>query len=152
MSDQDFLNTAESGEQLDQQRKARMRARLLASAGREMSVVRADASGWQRFLPGIRVKLLHVDQQQGIQTALWRMAPGARIPPHPHSKDEECFLLEGSMAHEGKLYRAGDYMLAPAGSRHGAITSAEGGLMLIRGEQVSWRERLLLRASLLLGR
>jgi quercetin dioxygenase-like cupin family protein len=152
MSDSDLTQTADTDTVLDEQRQARMRARLLASAGRDMAVVRAESAGWQRFLPGIRIKLLNIDHEQGMQTALWRMAPGARIPPHPHSKDEECFLLEGSMEHRGQQYVAGDYMLAPAGSRHSAIVSAEGAMMLIRGERVSWRERLLLRASLLLGR
>jgi quercetin dioxygenase-like cupin family protein len=137
---------------LDEQRKARMRDRLLARAGQEMEVVRGETSDWRRFLPGIEVKLLHVDAVHGMQTALWRMAPGSRIPAHPHSQDEECFLLEGSLEHRGQRYRAGDYMLAPAGSRHSAISSPEGALMLIRGERVSWQERLLLRASLLLGR
>lgn len=153
MSDQPNDKAGKSGDAaLESERKLRMRGQLLDRAGREMAVVRAEASGWRQFLPGIELKLLHLDKAQGIQTALWRMAAGARIPPHPHGQDEECFLLEGNLEHDGQRYGAGDYMVAPAGSRHGAITSPDGALMLIRGEQVSARQRLLLRASLALGR
>jgi quercetin dioxygenase-like cupin family protein len=152
MTDNTPAQTTEDDKRLATERKARMRSRLLERAGRDMAVVRGEQQGWQQFLPGVDLKVLHVDRAEGMQTALWRLAPGARIPGHPHSRDEECYVLEGSLEHRGECYRAGDYMLAPAGSRHGSITSAEGVLMLIRGEQVNWRERLLLRASLALGR
>ena len=152
MSDQFDDVRLDDGGDLDAQRKARMRDRLIERAGQEMSVVRSDDAEWRNFLPGVDLKVLHADDAQGTQTALWRLAPGARIPAHPHGHDEECFVLEGSLEHRGTDYQAGDYMLAPAGSRHGSISSPNGVLMLIRGEQISWRERLLLRASLALGR
>jgi quercetin dioxygenase-like cupin family protein len=137
---------------LDEESKTRLRERLLRSASRGMTVSRREEQQWRAFLPGVEVKLLHHDVEQGLQTALWRMAPGTKIPAHPHGKDEECFILEGSLMHQGTRYQAGDYMLAPAGSRHGTISSDDGVVMLIRGEAVSWRERLLLRASLAFGR
>lgn len=152
MNDPGEKNALEEDAVPDAARKARMRGRLLEKAGRQMAVVRADAASWRSFLPGVDLSVLHVDAEQGTQTALWRLAPGARIPAHPHGQDEECYILEGTLEHRGTTYRAGDYMLAPAGSRHGSISSPNGVLMLIRGEQVCWRERLLLRASLALGR
>lgn len=138
--------------ELEAERKRRMREQLLAQAEREMAVVRGETRNWCSFLPGVELKLLHVDPEQGCQTALWRMAAGSRIPPHPHSLDEECYLLEGSVEHDGVCYRAGDFMVAPAGSRHGAISSPDGVLMLIRGEHLSAPKRALLQASLALGR
>lgn len=139
-------------EPLDGRRKARMRERLLSSVGEDMAVVRGKGARWRRILPGVECQLLHVDPQANTQTALWRMAPGSRIPAHPHAHDEECYIFEGSLEHKGERYVAGDYMLAPAGSRHGAITSPEGVLMLIRGERLSLRDRFLLRAALAMGR
>lgn len=138
--------------ELDQSRKDRMRERLLASATGEMAVIRAPEQDWQDFLPGVQVKMLYQDAEQGIQTALWRMQPGARIPPHPHGKDEECYVIEGMLVHRGTEYHAGDYMRAPAGSRHDSVSSPEGAVMLIRGDAISWRQRLLLRTALTLGR
>ncbi len=138
--------------ELDQSDKARLKARLLQAASREMTVTRLPEQTWRGFLPGVEVKILHQDLDKGIQTALWRLARGAQIPAHPHGHDEECYILEGSLKHRGTRYDAGDFMLAPAGSRHGTIRSDEGAVMLIRGDAVSWRERLLLRAALALGR
>ncbi|TVQ36459.1 MAG: hypothetical protein EA370_08195 [Wenzhouxiangella sp.] len=139
-------------EPLDARRKERLRAQLLSSVGGEMAVARGEAARWRRILPGVECRLLNVDRESGIQTALWRMAPGARIPAHPHACDEECYIFDGSLVHRGERYTAGDYMLAPAGSRHGSITSPDGVLMLIRGERLTLRDRFLLRAALAMGR
>jgi len=137
---------------LDANKREAMRERLLDRAGREMVVTRREEQRWQSFLPGIRVKILHTDTEAGVQTALWRLDAGARIPAHPHDQDEECYVLEGSLEHRGERFEAGDYMMAPAGSRHSQIRAPEGAIMLIRGERVRWHERLLLRAALALGR
>lgn len=141
-----------AGPALAPERRHAMRERLLERAGRDMAVSRVEEQQWRAFLPGIRVKLLHSDEAAGVQTALWRLEPGARIPAHPHDRDEECYVLEGSLEHRGERFVAGDYMMAPAGSRHSQITAPEGATMLIRGEFVRWHERLLLRAALAMGR
>lgn len=137
---------------LEPGRREGMRERLLERAGREMAVTRATDQPWRSFLPGIRVKILHCDESADVQTALWCLDPGARIPAHPHGHDEECYVLEGMLEHRGERFTAGDYMMAPAGSRHSRILAPEGALMLIRGERVRWHERLMLRAALALGR
>jgi quercetin dioxygenase-like cupin family protein len=143
---------AETTPGMDPDRRERLRGRLLDRAGSAMLVTRDGDSKWQAFLPGIRLKILSTDPTDGVQTALWRLDPGARIPAHPHRRDEECYILEGVLELNGERYQGGDYMLAPAGSRHPSIHSPEGALMLIRGERVSWRERLFLRAALAMGR
>ncbi len=137
---------------LDPESKARMKRQLLAKAGRSMTVVREQDQDWERVLPGVFIRILHTDEEAGMQTALWRMEAGSRIPAHPHEHDEECFLLEGCLEHQHERYQAGDYMMAPAGTRHATISSPDGALMLIRGELISWKDRLLLRTALALGR
>lgn len=133
-------------------RKRHLKKSLMNRASVGMKVVRSDAAAWESFLPGIDVRVLHQDADNATQTALWRLAPGARIPPHPHSKDEECLILEGVLTHQGVDYQSGDYMRAPAGSRHDTITSRDGAIMLIRGESINWSERMMLRMALALGR
>ncbi len=123
--------------QLGDDRKRELKKRLMSRASAAMQVSRVEEADWQRFLPGVEVRVLHHDVDNATQTALWRLAAGASIPPHPHHQDEECLILEGSLTHRGVDYRAGDYMLAPAGSRHDSITSRDGAIMLIRGEAVS---------------
>ena len=114
---------------------ARLRGRILAAAGRSRTqVVRADEGEWMDFVPGIRVKSLRKDTQAQTQTSLWRLEPGAVIPPHPHASEEECLVLEGTIIHDGIEYHAGDYLLADAVERHKAFTSPGGALLMIRGE------------------
>lgn len=114
-----------------------LRDRVLAAAreGRTQ-VVRADEGEWQAFVPGIRVKLLRQDPRSRTQTSLWRIDPGAMIPPHSHVAEEECLVLEGAIVHDGIRYAAGDFLLAAPGARHHAFTSPEGALLLIRGESL----------------
>lgn len=138
--------------QMAPERRKRLRASILARTGGEMFVSRAADQSWRPFLPGVSVRVLHTDAKSGMQTALWKMDPGARIPAHPHGHDEECLILEGALLHRGETFGAGDYMMAPAGSRHATIHAPNGVVMLIRGERVTWRERLFLRAALALGR
>lgn len=121
----------------DPARAQRMRSRVLAAAAGTRaagSVVRAQDGEWHTLLPGLQVKRLHRDRNAGSFTGLWRLAPGASIPPHPHRLDEECLVLEGEVLIDGQEYRAGDYMLAATGSLHSEVSSRVGALMLIRGE------------------
>ena len=60
-----------------------------------------------------------------------RMEPGSAISKHYHPQTEECFVLEGVVDIDGQDYRFGDYTVAYAGSRHEAIRSATGGLLLL---------------------
>jgi anti-sigma factor ChrR (cupin superfamily) len=118
-----------------------MRANVMASlSAAPTQVVRASEGEWKTLLPGITVKTLHVDREQGTQTSMWRLAAGARIPRHPHSKDEECLVLEGEIVHAGSRYGPGDYLYARAGVRHTEFTTPNGALLLIRSERLpsSW--------------
>jgi len=117
------------------ERAAALRARLLATvkAGR-VRAVRAGEGEWTPFLPGICVKTLRLDAEAGTQTTLWRIEPGASIPAHSHSHEEECLVLSGSIEHDGVAYHAGDFLLAGPGDRHQQFSCPDGALLLIRGE------------------
>ena len=75
-----------------------------------------------------------MDVKAGTETSLWRMAPGARIPAHPHLLEEECLIVEGSLNVDGVAYGAGDYLFARAGDRDPVFHAPEGALLLIRSE------------------
>jgi uncharacterized cupin superfamily protein len=64
---------------------------------------------------------------------LVRMQPGARVPTHPHPIDEECLMLEGEMFLGDTLLRAGDFQLAPAGTRDADVVTDVGALFYVRG-------------------
>ena len=79
--------------------------------------------------PGIDIKVLLEDKSTGLLTALFRWAPGDVLPDHEHTRIEQTFVLEGSLAdHEG-VVTAGNYVSRPPGSRHVA-TSPDGALIL----------------------
>ena len=120
---------------LEASRAQCLRGRVLAAASAGTgNVVRAQDGEWRTYLPGLQVKPLHRDRRAGSFTALWRLAPGASIPPHRHQLDEECLILEGHVLVDGQEYRAGDYMLAHSGSLHSELMSPHGALLMIRGE------------------
>lgn len=122
---------------------AALRARILAEAGRRRPrVVRAEDGQWDPFLPGIRIKTLRRDEAAGTQTSLWRIEPGATVPPHPHRHEEECLVLEGSVVQDGVEYFAGDYLVAPAGGWHERFVAPDGALLMIRSELLPDAERL----------
>jgi anti-sigma factor ChrR (cupin superfamily) len=118
------------------ERLAGMRSRIMAGIAESTRVVRAGDGEWKELLPGITIKTLHVDREHGTQTSLWRLAAGARIPRHPHSKDEECLVLEGSITHDGETYRQGDYLHTRPGLRHKEFVAPQGALLMIRSERI----------------
>ena len=130
------LGAAIAPAQLAPERIAGMRKRIMAGIADSTRVVRAGEGEWKELLPGITIKTLHVDREHGTQTSLWRLAAGARIPRHPHSKDEECLVLEGSITHDGETYGQGDYLHTRPGLRHQEFVAPHGALLMIRSERI----------------
>jgi quercetin dioxygenase-like cupin family protein len=102
------------------------------SGGRSRTVYAADREGWIERAPGISIKLLASDGR--IASYFCRVAPGTEAEGHLHAEDEECMMIEGDLFFGDLLLQAGDYQLAPAGSRHGRISSDVGALLFVRGQ------------------
>lgn len=99
-----------------------------------MQVTRKNEGEWRDLFPGVSIKILREDLNEGSQTTLWRLQPGASVPKHQHSQNEECLVLEGCIVHAGVEYFTGDYLLSPTGMPHDHFTAPSGALFLIRGE------------------
>ncbi|MEZ5582301.1 MAG: cupin domain-containing protein [Candidatus Competibacteraceae bacterium] len=88
---------------LTAERKESMRSHILnritaaAPAPEGTITVRAEEGRWIAITPLIDIKVLHRDTHQNVQTALWRVQPGAFVPPHYHHLTEECLVLEGEI-------------------------------------------------------
>jgi len=93
--------------------------------------VRAADGQWERLARGIERKVLH-SSPDGRITYLVRGQPGARLPGHDHSDDEEIFVLEGELTIGTVTLRAGDFHRARRGFPHPTATSATGCLLLVR--------------------
>ena len=122
----------------DEDIRLRLRASILAQAraasGATVHAQRLSEGDWQALLPGVTVKTLRRDER--TQTTLWRVQPGATVPGHVHSHEEECLVLEGSIVHAGIEYFPGDFLLAHPGERHRVFESPRGAVFMIRGEPV----------------
>ena len=69
------------------------------------------------------------DKASGLLTALFRWAPGSRLPLHEHVEIEQTYVLEGSIEDDEGEVTAGNFVWRPAGSRHEA-RSRNGALIL----------------------
>jgi len=78
--------------------------------------------------PGIQIKVLYADDE-GMTTALFKLAPGAVVPLHEHTALEQTYVLEGRLTdHEGEC-GPGQFVWRPAGNQHEAV-APEGALIL----------------------
>ena len=85
------------------------------------SVVDSTGAEWKGGrIPGISVKVLRNDKQTGQSASLVRFDAGATFPAHDHPAGEEVFVLEGEVQIGRHQLKAGDYLYAPPGVKHGA--------------------------------
>jgi quercetin dioxygenase-like cupin family protein len=118
--------------------RTRMRAQVIEQARTAgpagTRTVRAANAAWTDLAPGLQVRVLSVDEAAGRQTVLLRMQPGAVIPPHRHTDDEEFIVLEGECSIGEHRLVTGDFHVAAAGSWHEQTTTRTGVLIMLRGE------------------
>lgn len=84
----------------------------------------ADERRWRDVGAGLCVLDLH--ESNGRRLQLVRLAPGGRILAHQHAGQEITYVVKGSMVVDGIRLRAGDVLIAPAGSIHRESVSGEG--------------------------
>ena len=109
-----------------------LRGRILAGCATPplpagFRIERGADDTWQPHqVPGIRMKVLAINQERDYATLLLDVAPGTRFPAHHHGGAEECFVVSGSLHTCGRHLRAGDFVHADRGTDHGELRSDEG--------------------------
>ncbi|MEZ5292409.1 MAG: cupin domain-containing protein [Vicinamibacterales bacterium] len=93
----------------------------------------SDGDWFDTPFPGIRGRVLAVDQARGMATLFLRAEPGAIYPSHQHHGPEECYVVRGSVVIDGRTLHAGDFHHADDGSSHAEITTVDGADVLIVG-------------------
>jgi mannose-6-phosphate isomerase-like protein (cupin superfamily) len=83
--------------------------------------------------PGVTRRKLHQDPHTGYVTMLVRMEPGSTIEAHKHSRDEQCYVLEGDVWLDGRAYYSGDFLVSTAGNPVSVTSTVGGNLLLIVG-------------------
>ena len=71
---------------------------------------------------GVEMKVLYQNENTGLFTGLFRLAPGATIPFHEHTDVEQTYILEGTFQDEDGGAKPGDFIWRPAGNRHTAYS------------------------------
>jgi len=84
--------------------------------------VRTDEVPWQPMCTGIDMKVLLRDEETGLFTGLFRLAPGAVVPDHVHNEIEQTYVLEGTFSDQEGDAKAGDFVWRPKGNRHEAFS------------------------------
>jgi anti-sigma factor ChrR (cupin superfamily) len=114
-----------------------VRRHLLASLGGPLApagfaIRLAAEADWQPCpVPGIRMKVLALNDATGYAMLLLDVAPGTSFPPHHHGAAEECYVLSGSLYTCGRRLTAGDFVHADAGTDHGELRTEEGCRVLL---------------------
>ncbi len=93
--------------------------------------IRSAEGTWVEPLPGMKLKVLHVDPATQRTTAICKFAPGYRHAPHRHTEVEELFVLEGGCVCEGVALFPGDYHRSEANSIHSETSTDDGCTLLI---------------------
>ncbi len=101
------------------------------SVDKGLTFVRSTDDLWREIMPGVLLKPLSFDKNQGRMTALARMAPRTNYAAHRHTAPEEFYVLEGTCFCGGQLLHPGDYHRAEIGTVHEETSSEDGCLMLI---------------------
>lgn len=91
----------------------------------------AHAGQWKPLFDGGLCKVLFTEPTNGYVTSLLQVEPGKRLPNHHHKGNEQCLIVAGEFAMNGKVYRPGDFTVAFAGSDHLEIYTETGGMLLL---------------------
>jgi anti-sigma factor ChrR (cupin superfamily) len=88
----------------------------------------ADSVAWSPLdFSGVSLRVLHTDPATGATTVLTRMAPGAVIPAHLHTKaDETVYVLEGDFVEDGQSHGPSSFFAGKAGVPHGPHSTVGG--------------------------
>jgi len=92
-----------------------------------------DSLEWSPLdFPGASLRVLHTDPTTGATSLQIRIAPGATIPAHLHTKaDEALYVLEGDFVEAGVSSGPGTFYAAKAGVPHGPHTTVGGCIVLL---------------------
>lgn len=101
--------------------------------------IRAGEGDWIELQPRIEKKLLHFDEDTGVESYLLRLHPGAEPMSHEHDSDELCVVLEGDFSFGELRLEAGDFHYARKGSRHVDMSTDNGALLFLQARVDSVR-------------
>lgn len=94
---------------------------------------REEALYQYSHLSGVTARMLHMDPTTKRFSAIVKLQPGSRIPPHRHDGLEESLVIDGELIVGDVRMRAGDYQWAENGSEHVEQWTDVGATLLLSG-------------------
>lgn len=106
-----------------------MTTNITNSTDKASHLIAASQMDWvPTGIDKIDMKVLYKDDE-GRSTIMFKMAPGAVVPLHEHTKLEQTFVLEGSLEDDEGVCGAGDFVWRPAGNTH--VAHAPNGAVIL---------------------
>ena len=108
------------------------RVRELPAVPKGFAFSLAASDQWHPHpVPGIRMRVLSMNREQGYATLLLDVDPGTRFPAHHHGRAEECYVIKGSVYSYGRRMGPGDFLHADAGTDHTELWTDEGAQVIL---------------------
>ena len=89
---------------------------------------------WEPLRPGVHIRHLYQNGNDGPSAALLRYQPGASVPYHEHRGYEHILVLDGVQSDERGRYPTGTLVINPPHTGH-RVWSDDGCVVLIIWEQ-----------------
>ena len=93
-----------------------------------------EEEGWELLRPGVHIRRLYRNGDDGPAAALLRYQPSASVPYHEHRGYEHILILDGAQSDERGRYDAGTLVINPPGTGH-RVWSDVGCVVLIIWER-----------------
>jgi len=95
-------------------------------------VVDPEKQEWDKInVPGVELKTLYKNEQNGASIALAKFAKGAGMPTvHTHASNQFMFVLKGKFSYPGIVLTEGMLYMNPKDHPHGPSKALEDSILL----------------------
>lgn len=89
-------------------------------------IVASGETPWMDLAPGVRMRVLRIDEKRGHFTMMIHASAGSRLPLHRHEAAAEIYILKGSGVHpQTGAFKQGDYVYEAENAVHTPVDFTE---------------------------
>ncbi|MEV0032116.1 cupin domain-containing protein [Nocardia sp. NPDC050793] len=95
--------------------------------------IATDEIPFKPVADGVEIRVVYADEESGVWTVMVHAKPGSVLPRHRHVSGTELYILQGAGEHpQTGAFKAGDYVLEPAGAVHEPLVHPEETMLIMR--------------------